>query len=102
MQQNRNFKVGIKRSDGNIEELCDIGEIKEIELTAEDDKVDKIDYYKDFTFTFDITDNFNRIGRIFNVMNNVRKFRGIPMRRVKAFEKAHKLRSRCSRIKTQQ
>lgn len=102
MEQNRNFKIGIERPDGTIEEWCDIGEIKEIELTAEVDQVDGIDYFKDTTFTFDVTDNFNRIGRIFNVLNNVRKYRGIPMKRVKAFKKSHKLRSRCSRIKTQQ
>lgn len=91
MQQNRNFKIGIERPDGTIEEWCDIGEIKEIELTAEVDQVDGTDYFKDATFTFDVSDNFNRIGRIFNVMNNVRKSRGIPMRRVKAFKKAHKI-----------
>ena len=50
-----------------------VDEIKEVELTVEDDQVDGIDYFKDATFTFDVTDNFNRIGRIFNVLNNVRK-----------------------------
>lgn len=102
MQQNRNFKIAIERPDGTIEELCDIGEIKVVELTVEDDQVYGIDCFKDASFTFDVTNNFNRIGRIFNVLNNVRKYRGIPMRRVKAFKKSHKLRSRCSRIKTQQ
>lgn len=97
MQQNRNFKIGIKRLDGTIELFGDICEIKEIELTAEVDQVEGIDYFKDATFTFNMTDNFNHIGRIFNVLNNVRKYRKIPMIRVKAFKKAYK---KCEAVAT--
>lgn len=97
MQQNRDFYLGVLGSDGTIKRICNIGEIKDVELTAETTVVGNI--FDDLTLTFEFHDNFNTIGRIFCVLNNVRKFKGMPMYRKRALKKAHKIAKRMQQDK---
>lgn len=90
MQQNyREAYFAIENPDGTIEKICNISEIEDVEITAETNVVGNI--FDDMSFTFEFHDNFNTIGRIFCVLNNVRKFKGMPMRRKRALKKAHKI-----------
>lgn len=98
MQQNcREFYFGIEEPDGTIRRICNIGEIKDVELTAETTVVGNL--FDDLTLTFEFHDNFNTINRIFCVLNNVRKFKGMPMHRKRALKKAHKIAKRMQQDK---
>ncbi len=97
MQQNRDFYLGVEESDGTIKRICNINEIKDMELTVEATEVERL--FSNAEFTFEIHDNFNIIGRIFCVLNNVRKFKGMPMHRKRAFKKAHKIAKRMQQDK---
>lgn len=90
MQQNyREAYFAIENPDGTIEKICNISEIEDVEITVETNIVGNI--FDDMSFTFEFHDNFNTIGRIFCVLNNVRKFNGMPMHRKRALKKAHKI-----------
>lgn len=90
MQQNyREAYFAIENPDGTIEKICNINEIKDVEMTVETTVVGNV--IDDMSFTFKFHDNFNTIGRIFCVLNNVRKFKGMPMHRKRALKKAHKI-----------
>lgn len=97
MQQRKDFYIGVEGPDKTVTRLCNIVEIKEVELTAEATEVEHL--FSNAEFTFEIHDNFNRIGRIFCVLNNVRKFKGMPMHRKRAFKKAHKIAKRMQQDK---
>lgn len=96
-QNNKEFYFGIVEQNGTIRRICNIGEIKDVELSAEPTVVENI--FDDLTLTFEFHDNFNTIGRIFCVLNNVRKFKGIPMYRKRALKKAHKIAKRMQQDK---
>lgn len=99
-QNNKEFYFGIVEPNGTIRRICNIGEIKDVELSAEPAEPTVVgNIFDDLTLTFEFHDNFNTIGRIFCVLNNDRKFKGMPMHRKIALKKAHKIAKRMQQDK---
>lgn len=90
-QNNKEFYIGIVEPNGTTRRICNIGEIKDVELTAETAETTVVgNLFDDLTLTFEFHDNFNTINRIFCVLNNVRKIKGMPMHRKRALKKSSK------------